>query len=132
MLICLADSTPALQSRSNLDSVVSFALVCSCSFGVVVSFFIQIHISFHKNIPFFKCLSAHSLVLGQEKEAIVLSTAQIFTFWFLSIARKKHHIPLSSIPPELWIVDSFFPKVLWVFFVEMKPLFSLTGKKQCY
>ena len=32
---------------------------------------------------------------------------------------------------ELWIL-AFFPKILWVFFVEMKPLFLLTGKRQCY
>lgn len=60
------------------------------------------------------CSDFHILVL-------IHSTEKNTTFHY-------HSFLLSC---KLWIL-SFFPKVLWVFFVEVKPLFSHTGKKQCY
>lgn len=105
MLICLADSTPALQSRSNLDSVISFALACSCSFGVVVSFFIQIHISFHKNIPF---LTSFSSFFGIRLRKRGYSSLYCSDFHILVLIHNTEKTSHPIIIHSSWIVNCGF------------------------
>lgn len=133
MLICMVGSTPTLQSRSKCwlngnsrkSYLLSFALVCSCSLGVLVSFFIQIHVSFHKNIPpFFYIIQ---LFLG----FWTLSATQFSHFTFIHSTKINtifHYHPF--LPNCRYFLS--FQKYYGFSFIEMKPLFSLTGKDQCY
>ena len=113
MLICLAGSTPALQSWSNLDSMVSFALVYSCSFGVVVSFSIQIHISFHKNILFFFLTYFISFFVFRPRKrdysSIYCSDFHILVLIHSTVKNTTFHYHPFLLSCELWIL-SFFPK----------------------